>query len=114
MITITASQDRQMATIEAAARAASVTAHTPGPWAINEDNELVIGGYSTGAGPADFSNGVQDYPEAMANMRLASAAPELLEACQALLADNERAYPADLGNTAAALGRAAIAKAEGR
>ena len=44
---------------------------------------------------------------------LANAAPELLEACKALLADNERAYPADLGNVAAAMARAAITKAEG-
>lgn len=39
---------------------------------------------------------------------------ELVEALKALLADNERAYPADLGNVAAAQARAAIAKAEGR
>ena len=45
---------------------------------------------------------------------LVSAAPDLLEALKALLVDNERAYPADLGNVAAAMARAAIAKAEGR
>ncbi len=36
--------------------------------------------------------------------------PELLEAVKALLADNERAYPADLGNVAAAMARTVIAK----
>lgn len=39
---------------------------------------------------------------------------DLLEAVRALLADNERAYPAELGNEAARLARAVIAKAEGR
>ena len=112
MTTITASQDRQMATIEAAARAASVTAHTPGPWAINEHNELVIGGYSTGAGPADFSNGVQDYPEAMANMRLASAAPDLLEALQKMVDVAQHLRSANQEDEALRSALIAISKAE--
>jgi hypothetical protein len=51
--------------------------------------------------------------EASANARLIAAAPELLEAVMALLADNQRAYPQEYGNVAAAMARAAIAKATG-
>lgn len=90
------------------------TKHTPGPWTISEDNELVIGGYSTGAGPADFSNGVQDYPEAMANMTLAAAAPELLALLKAMVAQTKsptsKVDPLTLTRDMAI---AAIAKAEG-
>lgn len=96
-----------------------MSSHTPGPWIVDSQPEGTHKirhngpyGHSVVAlvPPAEgWSLLHQDH-----NARLIAAAPELLEAVKALLADNERAYPADLGNVAAAAARAAIAKAEGR
>lgn len=59
--------------------------HTPGPWKVNTDGELEIGGHSTGSAAAEFSDGTIDYPEALANLRLTAAAPDLLASLQALV-----------------------------
>jgi len=62
--------------------------HTPGPWKICYDNDT---GPNDGCfrqwwqvGPAQVNIG-SDHEEAEANARLIAAAPELLDACRALL-----------------------------
>ena len=59
-------------------------AHTPGPWTIEPihrlDSEIII----TEPGVAIDYDDV-DHKEQEANARLIAAAPDLLEACQALL-----------------------------
>lgn len=98
--------------------------HTPGPWSIDASGELVIGSASTGTQASDFSNGVQDYPEALANLKLAAAAPELLEALEDALDYRRDAFEGDESVSGADLveffsiwrerAKNAIAKAEGR
>ena len=89
---------------------------TTGPWTVESDQRTqgaclaIVGAEGVVVCRTPISTIAVD----RANAALLAAAPDLLEAVQALLADNERAYPADLGNIAAAMGRASIAKAEGR
>lgn len=62
------------------------TQHTPGPWSLDaswEKNEITAGKFHI----AEVGESVRfSEPEARANARLISAAPELLEALKALLA----------------------------
>jgi len=97
------------------------TAHTPGPWAYTPG----ILKHYVDSPDGDVHIGLQemhpidghDVPSA-ANARLISAAPELLAACKAVLAERDRfmsqfdPQPRDTPQIAAC--RAAIAKAEGR
>lgn len=90
--------------------------HTPGPWTADPDNFRIIGsdGHSIFAFRRLFA-------EHRANACLASAAPELLEACMAMLEwdDREKDHAVDfyarmdLCRAAFDKARAAIAKATG-
>jgi len=94
--------------------------HTPGPW-----ETLGKQGYTVWANDSILfsSNLPRSSPEGRANARLASAAPELLEALKELLkadvyADGEGIVFIEHGDTesctqAVSKARAAIAKAEG-
>ena len=70
-------------------------AHTPGPWiaAPWTDKEAEIEGFSISSGGhlVPTSNLCGDYEEAKANATLIAAAPDMLEALQAALAELERA-----------------------
>ncbi len=95
-----------------------MSAHTPGPlivngYALEEDKPrgARVIGYSAGE-PEDVDSG-----EVRANLRLWAAAPDLLEACKALLAEHDKItsrVSLDFALTAASVyARAAIAKARG-
>lgn len=89
--------------------------HTVGPWhtsagIIIAPNLAAIATIPTGAGCVRCAAASAD--EAHANARLIAAAPELLEALQAVMDDNRRLGAVSRPNGEAA--RAAIAKAEGR
>jgi hypothetical protein len=99
------------------------TGHTPGPWVAAEwvDNDAALAGYSISANgfllPLSTAEG--DIVEAEANARLIAAAPELLEALQALRLAREqdkcRSWEKGVPYfaKAEALADAAIAKATG-
>ena len=82
--------------------------HTPGPWEATQVQTVIAGGDQLIADCATGCRGLT-CQERDANARLIAAAPDLLEACAALIACH------DNGGTdvALALGRAAIAKAGG-
>jgi len=118
MTTITTAQERQMETIESAARAAQPAPHTPGPWKVSTESRYREGEYFVFA--SDPSRAVASScrayqaTECRANADLSAAAPELLSALKGLLID---AHSLDRRQTIAELeatARAAIAKAEGR
>ena len=91
--------------------------HTPGPWQVEprtengtyyvsiprKDGTIFTSSWVAQVGP--FND------EDEANARLVAAAPELLEACEDMVALLARELPTDLGVPAAARARAAIAKA---
>ena len=54
--------------------------HTPGPWAINKKNEVVI---RWGSKPGEYTVYVPDevHESQIADARLIAAAPDLLEVC---------------------------------
>ena len=83
--------------------------HTPGPWAIGLETDENDGHGQIISPEGEHIASVSMYP-IVANARLLAAAPELLEACKAMLAaDDELDYPVVVKQA-----RAAIAKAEGR
>jgi hypothetical protein len=91
--------------------------HTPGPWFAIENccfweirtSEFEYGGEQIGdACASGFIGGAEDNPVEVANARLMAAAPELLEALEAMLA----IYPYPDNDTTDAAKRA-IAKATG-
>ena len=94
-------------------------AHTPGPWVIDDDGEVTL--ITVPGGDSGVDNDVaevyggngNDPQEQQANARLIAAAPDLLEALQAM---NVPDYPlADVpANRKWILAQRAIAKAEGR
>jgi hypothetical protein len=97
-----------------------MSTHTPGPWMVEphaDDDEVVYvcANYTVRDGvtratwiaECDLQDG--NLPENHANARLIAAAPDLLKACKAAIAE----LITDLSQTADYL-RAAIAKAEGR
>ena len=65
----------------------SKVGHTPGPWEVDEHEGLVYRPMpEQGANAADFVCSISTgKPEAEANARLIAAAPDLLEACEAVL-----------------------------
>lgn len=108
------------------------TKHTPGPWRLvetDEGHEIHFGSRITSPGrfraqhrPVEYEHSLfpdesQYYAEAVANARLIAAAPDLLEALEALVA--EQNGPPLLGRheaswrEAMAKAEAAIAKAKG-
>lgn len=65
----------------------SETKHTPGPWSVYPPTKCVIGPEPERILVAEASH---HRPEADANARLIAAAPDLLAACERLLALVER------------------------
>lgn len=69
--------------------------HTPGPWGVPDQGRGVVSKGSTTGGwegliaTADCGDYARSRDEGLANARLIAAAPELLEACQRLLAHLE-------------------------
>lgn len=57
--------------------------HTLGPWHTSHEDHVVMGAKG-GYGLLEIVKGDRPLAECEANCRLASAAPELLEACKAL------------------------------
>lgn len=94
-----------------------MSGHTPGPW--NKDRYGVLRG-ADGAAVVVADSGLAfasgyEAPERVANARLISSAPELLEACELLLATYGELHALhDLGECEGSVkARAAIAKATG-
>ncbi len=88
--------------------------HTPGPW-----ESQATAGYETHGQRAVYAeeNGkdIAIVYDGEANARLIAAAPELLEACKALVgSDHDGKSFTSRAALATRLARAAIAKAEGR
>ena len=100
------------------------TKRTPGPWHTGGHGNTII--YAAdGWAVADvkvYHNRHNGYEETQANARLIAAAPELLEACVAMIEwdEREKDHSVDfharmaLCDAAFQKARAAIAKAEGR
>lgn len=92
--------------------------HVPGPWTVHGDNHTLIGCDDRKMMLAEvlWEHVVTEWgrplAEAQANARLIAAAPELLEACEAALANLTPLYSAD--HHVMRLLTAAIAKAEGQ
>lgn len=90
--------------------------HTPGPWYSSSDGSEIFD--QTEHAPVAFINGAnQDSqfrtgPQVMANARLISAAPDLLEALQRSL-NWLSSYPGGNANGVYEQARAAVAKAMG-
>jgi hypothetical protein len=90
--------------------------HTKGPWAIGMETDEETG--QVIASDGSHLARVESYP-VMENTLLIAAAPELLEACKALIlrfdraCDEGRCNPVFLESERASM-RAAIAKAEGK
>jgi hypothetical protein len=83
------------------------TQHTPGPWRIGDAGFTVFGPPKPGALPETIAP-----VKNRANARLIAAAPELLEALEALL-DRDPAPPLEKIGAVYVNARAAIAKATG-
>lgn len=66
------------------------TKHTPGPWKLfaQDVDHLILTGETTGWGHDHLAviEAPADSPEHRANVHLISAAPELYDACQVILA----------------------------
>lgn len=95
--------------------------YTPGPWYALKDNESSPAGHLVRSEPSKIevaraSNIYMDRSERLANARLIAAAPELLEALEALSEAFE--YSSKMGRTGFGIvfkqADAAIAKARGR
>ena len=90
-----------------------MSAHTPGPWRADPScNGLAIESAAHG------NVGIVNLARAsVADARLIAAAPDLLEACQTVLAGFDRGIAVDantVNGLVAARLRSAVAKAEGR
>ena len=93
------------------------TTYTSGPWHINTHGHLELNGNDTGTAAAEFSDGALNYEEALANLTLAAAAPDLLEAVKAMMepyAGIQGEFFAPETQRRLHLARTAIAKAEGK
>ena len=92
----------------------SETKHTPGPWEVDLSGTVIARVMKGGFMVAKIRKLAHAWHEQVANAHLIAAAPELLEALQAIIADVEQdesdfGYAADAPLIVAA--RAAIAKA---
>jgi hypothetical protein len=111
--------------------------HTPGPWKIGPSYGVLQTEVVNEAGraiatvwthkPNPETRDVEPWPEGEANLNMATASPDLLEACKALVKATTISHsrieqcPADLGeaecicgfHAALDIARAAIAKARG-
>lgn len=86
--------------------------HTPGPWFPVEDSVMTDGANYLGRFVAKFVTG-KDESEKTANALLISAAPDLLEACKAMVACYEFEHVATEHDSIYGQAVSAIAKAEG-
>lgn len=86
-------------------------AHTPGPWAVDEIRSVQAITWCGEVCIADVG-GNADEEEQLANARLIAAAPDLLAACEAMIAA-EKACDILAGDSAITAIRAAIARAKG-
>ena len=85
------------------------TKHTPGPWRMNSENILQENAMGNVVMIASSGGSALKYEEKLANSRLISAAPEMLEALKALI------YRFGImSDGCIKMGGDAIAKAEGR
>lgn len=98
---------------------AKLTAHTPGPWIIRDDDiyqkHTVIDGAALHLGRIAhvvFTRSARNPSECIANARLIAAAPELLERLRDAL--NALRIYGPRGSLTIKQGESAIAKAEGR
>jgi hypothetical protein len=88
-----------------------MSAHTPGPWRVGDAGHTVFGAPDAGrATPDRVATLCQSRFSARGNARLIAAAPDLLDALNAVYADTE-VWPSD---ELRILVEAAIAKAEGQ
>ena len=60
--------------------------HTPGPWQLSKTGLSVQSEFLQGIASTGTPNGTIGLPERQANARLIAAAPELLAACEHVLA----------------------------
>lgn len=66
--------------------------HTPGPWEVDEHDQIIVGGETTYGGRFVVCRmGNLENPQIAADARLIAAAPDLLKACEEML------YHASLG-----------------
>ena len=79
---------------------------TPGPWRVTVDGPPQVRCVTHTV--CDIT-GARSNPQAMADARLVSAAPDLLSACEALLAETSEPFSALVASQA----RAAVKKAKG-
>ena len=89
--------------------------HTPGPWIIHPDGDLVTAKFDPQYG-SDGVAWVIKRPEYKANARLIAAAPQLLEACKGLIAyrdHNVLNFQLEKADDFIRMMRIAIAAAEG-
>jgi len=84
--------------------------HTPGPWTVTPDS-FVMAGSRPSIGVARIITHAKEF---VANALLIAAAPELLEALANALKSLDTDGAASATASLRTLGRAAIAKAEGR
>ena len=87
-----------------------MSGHTPGPWTVTPDS-FVMAGSRPSIGVARIITHAKEF---VANGRLIAAAPELLEALANALKSLDTDGAASATASLRTLGRAAIAKAEGR
>jgi len=89
------------------------TKHTPGPWHLHDMEQFTICGPNYKAVAETKTRRSDD--ECRANARLIAAAPELLEACKAVIAalSQNKTFPADIDAAKKWLNDA-ITKAEGK
>ncbi len=90
-----------------------MSAHTPGPWDASPWSSVVGGGVF--AQPDKTKNQVliAQVRSAHADTLLMAAAPALLAACEAMLAEHSKPSRRFVGTPARTAARAAIAKARG-
>jgi hypothetical protein len=86
--------------------------HTPGPWEFRLEAYRTVIFHKAEVGEKALAVGAGHYPSNIANARLIAAAPDLLEACEALTHWDECWPSAALGE-ALRKARAALAKAKG-
>lgn len=88
--------------------------HTPEPWELSEDQEMVVN-RETNTVVAAMSDHpcAPSFDEALANLVLCRAAPELLKACEAFVIAWEKSHQLEKTDVALKLAKQAIANAKG-
>lgn len=68
-----------------------ITNHTPGPWVVDDDGDVCTDDLERLVAAVDWRHVSLRNGEALANAHLIAAAPDLLHACEALLAGSSKA-----------------------